>query len=220
MQVRYLGHSAFAVRTGGGRSLLIDPFLTGNPKAAAKPEEFENVDLVLVTHDHDDHLGDAFDICSRTGATFVSMFEVAVLAESKGIQTEPMGVGGGIDVAGLRINMVNAQHSSGAAHPSGFVVEDGGRNAYFAGDTGLFGDMKLIGDFWKLDLAVLPTGDRFTMGPVHAAQAVEFLRPRHVIPCHYATFPSLLPDAKRFVELVGDRARVHALAPGEAMTVE
>jgi L-ascorbate metabolism protein UlaG (beta-lactamase superfamily) len=220
VKVRYLGHSAFDVRTSSGRRLLIDPFLTGNPRAAAAPEEFDAVDLVLATHDHGDHLGDSFDICKRTGATFVSMFEVAVKAEAEGIAVEPMGIGGGIDVAGVRINMVNAQHSSDSAHPSGFVIEDGECRAYFAGDTGLFGDMKILGEIWRLDLAVLPIGDRFTMGPTHAAKAVEWLRARHVIPCHYATFPMLLPDAKRFVELVGDRARVHALAPGETMTVD
>lgn len=220
MEVRYLGHSAFFVRTGSGPTLLIDPFLTGNPKAAAKASDFREVDAVLVTHDHDDHLGDAFDICERTGATFVSMFEVAMQAQEKGITVEPMGVGGAITWRGLRLHMVNAQHSSGVGHPSGFVIEDGTDTAYFAGDTGLFGDMRLIGEIWKLDLAVLPVGDRFTMGPELATRAVEFLRPRHVIPCHYATFDQLLPDARRFVQLVGDRARVHALAPGDTMTVD
>jgi L-ascorbate metabolism protein UlaG (beta-lactamase superfamily) len=215
VQIRYLGHSAFAVRLEDGRILLVDPFLTGNPRAAAKPEDFPRVDVVLASHDHDDHLGDAFTICRRTRALFVGVFELAMRAAAEGIRVEPMSIGGGIDVEGMRVNMVNAQHGSGDGHAGGFVLEVEGKNLYFAGDTALFGDMKLFGELWSLDLAVLPVGDRFTMGPAHAAKAVELLRPRHVIPCHYATFPALLPDANRFVALVGDRANVHALQPGE-----
>jgi L-ascorbate metabolism protein UlaG (beta-lactamase superfamily) len=215
LQIRYLGHSAFAIRLQDGRTMMIDPFLTGNPRAAARPEEFTRVNYVLATHDHDDHLGDSFAICRRTGATFVGVYELAMRAAGEGITVEPMSIGGGIDLPGMRINMVNAQHGSGDGHSGGFVVETEGQAAYFAGDTALFGDMKLLGELWNLDLAVLPVGDRFTMGPAHAAKAVELLRPKHVIPCHYATFPLLLPDADRFVQLVGGRSRVHALAPGE-----
>jgi L-ascorbate metabolism protein UlaG (beta-lactamase superfamily) len=217
VQIRYLGHSAFAVSLADGRTVLVDPFLTGNPRAAAQASDFPSVDLVLLTHDHDDHLGDSFEICRRTGATLVAIFEVAMRAAEEGIEVEPMSVGGGIDLPSMRVNMVNAQHGAGQGHAAGFVVEVEGRNLYFAGDTALFGDMRLFGELWKLDLAVLPVGDRFTMGPVHAAKAVEMLRPTHVVPCHYATFPQLLPDARQFVSLVGDRARVHALAPGETL---
>ncbi|MGQ0720596.1 MAG: metal-dependent hydrolase [Candidatus Eiseniibacteriota bacterium] len=215
MQIRYLGHSGFAVRLRDARTLLVDPFLTGNPRAAAKPGDFVRVDYVLATHDHDDHLGDSFAICRRTEATFVGVYELAMRAASEGITVEPMSIGGGIDVPGMRINMVNAQHGSGDGHSGGFVIETESKAVYFAGDTALFGDMKLFGELWSLDVAVLPVGDRFTMGPAHAAKAVELLRPKHVIPCHYATFPLLLPDASRFVQLVGQRSSVHPLAPGE-----
>lgn len=215
MRIQYLGHSAFAVRLDSGRRLAIDPFLTGNPKAAASPEELLDCDVVLVTHAHDDHVGDAFDLCKRSGATFVGIFELAMKAQEQGVTVEPMSIGGAIDVDGMVVNMVNAQHGADLGHAAGYVLECEGRNLYFAGDTALFSDMKMFGDLWKLDLAVLPVGDRFTMGPAHAARAVRLLRPVNVVPCHYATFPMLRPDATEFVRLVGDDARVHALAPGE-----
>ena len=216
MKIHYLGHSAFTVRLASGRRLAIDPFLTGNPKAAARPEDLLDCDLVLVTHDHNDHLGDAFELCERSGATLVAIFEVAMAAQERGLAVEPMSIGGAIDVGGLVVNMVNAQHGSGTGHAAGFVLEADERNLYFSGDTGLFSDMKLYGDLWKLDLAVLPIGNRFTMGPAHAAHAVKLLRAQHVVPCHYATFPVLVPDANEFVQKVGDTAQVHALAPGES----
>ena len=215
MRIEYLGHSAFALRLAGGRVVVIDPFLTENPRASAKPDDFLESDLILLTHDHPDHLGDSFEMCKKSGATLVAIFETAMRAQAEGIDVEPMGIGGGIDLDGMRVNMVNAQHSCGEGHAAGYVLETEGRSLYFAGDTGLFGDMRLIGELWDLDLAALPVGDRFTMGPDHAARAVDLLRPENVIPCHYATFPVLLPDASRFAELAGDRARIHALAPGE-----
>ncbi|MEZ5063189.1 MAG: metal-dependent hydrolase [bacterium] len=219
MEIQYLGHSAFAVRLGSGRRLAVDPFLTGNPKAAATPADLEDCDTVLVTHDHGDHVGDAFPLCKKTGATLVAMFEVAENAAAEGVKAEPMGVGGAIALGDVVVNMVNAQHSAASGHAAGFVLEAEGRNLYFSGDTGLFGDMRLIGEIWPLDLAVLPVGDRFTMGPKLAARAVEFLGPEHVIPCHYGTFSLLRPDASEFVTRVGNRAKVHALTPGESLSL-
>ncbi|NNE43183.1 MAG: metal-dependent hydrolase [Gemmatimonadetes bacterium] len=220
VRVQFLGHAAFAVFRSEGQVVLVDPWFTHNPSASAKAEDFARVDQVLLTHDHDDHLGDTVEICRRTGATLVAVFETAERLGADGLQVEPMSIGGGIDVDGMRINMVNAQHSSGEGHPAGFVVEVDGKNLYFAGDTGLFRDMKTIAELWELDLAVLPTGDRFTMGPAHAARAVEWLKAKHVIPCHYGTFPIILPDAREFIRLVGDRAQVHALAAGETLELE
>ncbi|GJM45358.1 MAG: UPF0173 metal-dependent hydrolase [Gemmatimonadota bacterium] len=217
MEIQYLGHSAFALRLDSGRRLVIDPFLTGNPLAASQPGDLLDADLILLTHDHDDHLGDSFAMCKESGATLVAIFETAMDAQAQGITVEPMSIGGAIELDGLVIHMVNAQHGAGKGHAAGFVLEADGRNLYFAGDTGLFGDMKLFGELWDLDLAVLPIGDRFTMGPAHAARAVDMLRAKHVIPCHYATFPIIEPDASRFVELAGDLAEVHALAPGERL---
>jgi L-ascorbate metabolism protein UlaG (beta-lactamase superfamily) len=217
MEILYLGHSAFAVRLDSGRRVAIDPFLTGNPRAAARPDDLLDCDLVLVTHDHEDHLGDAFPLCKRSGATLVGIFELAMAAQAEGITVEPMSIGGAIDLDGLVVHMVNAQHGAGQGHAAGFVLESGAHNLYFAGDTALFGDMRLYGDLWDLDVAALPVGDRFTMGPDHASRAVEMLRPRHVIPCHYGTFPILLPDASRFEQLAGDLAEIHSLEPGEKL---
>lgn len=218
MKIRFLGHAAFSVHLDSGRHLLIDPFLTGNPSASAKLDDFPDVDLVLLTHDHDDHgPADAVELCKKSGATLVSSYEIAKWGEEQGLTVEPMGIGGKIDLDGLVVHMVNAQHSTRRGRAAGFVLESDGQTVYFAGDTGLFGDMKLFGEQWDLDLAVLPVGDRFTMGPESAARAVDMLRPKHVIPCHYGTFPIILPDASKFVELAGDLARIHALAPGETL---
>ena len=218
MQIRFLGHSAFTILLESGRRLVLDPFLTGNPLAAAKPDDLLDADLILLTHDHDDHTGDTFDMCKRSGATLVAIAEVAFAAQEEGIAAEPMNIGGKIRPEdGLVIHMVNAQHSAKTGHPAGFVLEAEGKTLYFAGDTGLFGDMKLFAELWKLDLAVLPVGDRFTMGPELAAKAVEWLRPKHVIPCHYGTFPIILPDPDRFVELAADLAEIHPLRPGESL---
>jgi L-ascorbate metabolism protein UlaG (beta-lactamase superfamily) len=217
VEILYLGHSAFALRLASGLRIVVDPFLTGNPKASAKPADLADAGLVLLTHDHDDHLGDTIEICRTSGATLVAMFEVAMWAADQGVEVDPMGIGGAIERDGIVINMVNAQHSAGRGHPAGFVVEADDKNLYFAGDTALFGDMKMLGELWPLDLAVLPVGDRFTMGPRHAARAVELLHPKHVIPCHYATFDLLRPDAAEFARLAGEHARVHVLAPGGAV---
>jgi L-ascorbate metabolism protein UlaG (beta-lactamase superfamily) len=220
VEIRFLGHSAFSVMLDSGRKMLIDPFLTGNPLAAAGPDEFDDHDLVLLTHDHDDHFGDAFAICKRTGATLVAIFETAMRAGDEGITAEPMSVGGAITLDSIVINMVNAQHGAGLGHAAGFVIEAEGKNLYFAGDTALFGDMKLFGELWPLDLAVLPVGDRFTMGPKHAAIAVDYLRPKHVIPCHWGTFPIILPKPDEFVALAQGKADIHPLAPGETLTLD
>ncbi len=220
MEIRFLGHSAFSVKLDSGRGILIDPFLTGNPLASAGPDDFADHDLVLVTHDHDDHIGDAFAICRKTGATLVAIFETAMRAQGEDITVEPMSIGGAIDLDDVIVNMVNAQHGAGEGHAAGYVIEAEGKCLYFAGDTALFGDMKLFGDLWKLDLAVMPVGDRFSMGPRHASRAVDFLRPRHVIPCHWGTFPIILPNADEFVSLVEDKAETHALAPGESLILD
>ncbi len=216
MLVRYLGHSAFEIR--GSKTIYIDPFLTGNPKAAIRLEDVRHADLVLVSHDHEDHLGDAAAICKKTGATFVSTYEIATaLAESAGIAAEGMNIGGGIDLDGVRVNLVHAIHTSPTSDPAGIVLEMDGKVVYHLGDTALFGDMALYAQIWAFDLALVPIGDRFTMGPEMAARAVEFLRPKKVVPMHYDTFPVIRQDPRRFAELVGKRSQVVVLAPGESL---
>lgn len=217
MRVRYLGHSAFEIR--GSRTVYVDPFLTGNPKAPIGLDDVREADLVLVSHDHEDHLGDAAAICKKTGATFVSTYEIACDQAAKaGISVEGMNIGGGIDLpGGVRVNLVQAFHTSSIADPAGIVLEMDGKVIYHLGDTGLFGDMALFAQLWSFDLALVPIGDRFTMGPRMAAKAVEFLRPKKVVPMHYDTFPVIRQDPKRFVELVGGRSQVVVLAPGQGL---
>lgn len=216
MNVLYLGHSAFCLTGDSGHVLLVDPFLTGNPKAVRTQDSFARVDWVFVTHDHDDHLGDSFPLCQRTGATFVGIYETAMKAASLGIPVEPMSIGGTIRPGPWTATMVNAQHGAGQGHAAGYVLQWEGRTIYFAGDTALFSDMKMYGELWTIDLAVLPIGDRFTMGPEHAAKAVEWLRPGHVVPCHYGTFPLIAVDPQKFQDSVGSLATVHVLAPGQS----
>jgi L-ascorbate metabolism protein UlaG (beta-lactamase superfamily) len=214
VKITFLGHAAVLIE--GSKTVLVDPFLTGNPVASITPDDVKKCDLVIVTHDHGDHLGDAFDICKKTGAVLVSVHELAVTAESSGIKAEGMNVGGTIDAAGVTIHMTTAQHSSEHGHQVGVVLELDGHSLYHAGDTGLFSDMKLIGEFLKPELAFLPIGDRYTMGERSAAKAVEFLGVSKVIPIHYGTFPILTGDPQRFADLTEGKAEVVVLKPGES----
>ncbi len=226
MKVTWLGHAAFEVELDGV-NILIDPFLSGNPKAAKSPDEVEP-DLVLVTHGHGDHLGDAVDICKRTGATLVAIYEIAVYAQSQGVENvEEMNIGGTIEVEGLKITQVPALHSSeivedgeivAGGTPTGYVVRGSDGSFYHAGDTGVFKDMEIIGELYEPKVAMLPIGSRFTMGPEEAALAVEMLEPEVVIPMHYGTFPPIEVDPEEFVKEVEDRGldvEVVVLEPGE-----
>ncbi len=215
MEARYLGHSAVILK--GSRTIVIDPFLTGNPVAAIEAKEITEADFVIATHDHMDHLGDSFEICKRTGATFVAAFEVAESAEALGIAIEPMGIGGSIESKGVRFSMTNAAHTSHLAAPTGIIVEMDGKTVYHMGDTGLIPDFALLPEFFSIDLAFVPIGDRFTMGAPSAAKAVAMCGAEIAVPVHYATWPLLDSTAVRFVESVGGRADVRVLAPGESI---
>lgn len=218
MEITWLGHSAVMIK--GSKTVYIDPFLTGNPAAAASSEDIAEADGVIVTHDHGDHLGDAFAICKKTGATLFSIHEIAAAAEAEGITAEGMNIGGSVTSAGLTVHMVQALHSAERGDPAGVVVELDGRNIYHAGDTGLTYDMKLIGEFFHPDLSFLPIGDRYTMGPPSAAKAVEFTQTKRVIPIHFGTFPIVSGDPEEFKRLVGDKADVIILKPGETYTLD
>ena len=158
-------------------------------------------DLVIVTHDHGDHKGDSFDICKRTGATLVSVHEVAVQAEEQGIPTEGMNIGGTVETSGVIVHMVQALHSSETGDPTGVVLELDGQKLYHAGDTGLTYDMKIIGEFFHPDLSFIPIGDRYTTGIGSATKAVEFVQTKKVIPIHYGTFPIVSADPEEFKRL-------------------
>lgn len=214
MEITWLGHSA--VKIEGSKTVFIDPFLTGNPAACTSPDAITQADVVIVTHHHGDHLGDAFEICKCTGAVLVGVHEIAVEAESKGIPAEGMNIGGTIETKGVIIHMVQAWHSAEKGDPTGVVIELDGKTLYHAGDTGLTYDMKLIAEFFSPDLSFIPIGDRYTMGVPSATKAVEFTQTKKVIPIHYGTFPIVEADPEDFKKRVGDMAEVIILKPGES----
>ncbi len=225
LTITWLGHAAFSLKTPGGKTLLTDPWYTGNPSFPenAKPKQ---ADVILVSHGHSDHITDAAAMARTTGATVVGIFEVTSWLGTKGVQNlEPMNKGGTIEVKGLRVTMTDALHSSSfdengivyLGEPAGYVVRlENDQSFYFAGDTALFSDMKLIGELYKPDIAFLPIGDRFTMGPDTAAMAARWLGVRQVVPMHYGTFPLLTGTPAKFKEhLAGSDIQVLELQPGE-----
>ena len=217
MEIKFLGHSGFFI--SGSKKIYIDPFLTGNPNAAISPDDINEADYMIVTHGHGDHLGDAYQICKNTGATLVAIHEIAVDAEAQGIKAEGMNRGGSIKLDGITVHMTDAKHSSEPGHECGVVIEMDGKKIYHSGDTGLFIDMKLIGEFLKPDLAILPIGDRYTMGIESAVRAVQYIGAPKVIPMHYNTFPIIEADPNLFKEKVGNNAEVIILNPGEKTTL-
>jgi L-ascorbate metabolism protein UlaG (beta-lactamase superfamily) len=227
LAITWLGHSTFIVRTPGGRRILFDPWLTGNPSCPDAHKRPPQVDVILVSHGHFDHIDDLLSVARETGATVVGIFELCDWLGRKGIQqVSPMNKGGSQEVAGLRITMTDARHSSGyvdngqmiyMGEPAGYVIRlEDGRSLYYAGDTCLFGDMRLIGEMYRPEIAFLPIGDRFTMDPAAAARACELLGVRQVVPMHWGTFPLLTgtpADLRRLVEPAG--VQVLELKPGE-----
>ncbi|MBX3071821.1 MAG: metal-dependent hydrolase [Thermomicrobiales bacterium] len=205
----YLGHSAFLL-DDGSTTVMIDPFLTGNPVATASADAF-SPGAILLTHAHNDHIGDTVEIAKRAGSQVIATFEIAEWLGSQGVEKATGGnTGGTVPFKGGSVKFFPAFHTSSYSFegqrvaiglPTGLVVRFGGKTIYFAGDTALFSDMKLIGDE-GLDAAVLPIGDYFTMGPSDALRAVTFLSPGIVVPCHYNTFPPIRQDAQAFKEQV------------------
>ena len=214
----YYGHATFLLDDGTSK-VLTDPFLTGNPLAAIQADEAE-CDYILLTHAHGDHLGDAPAIAKRTGAMVLGIpevLDVCLQAESD-IKTHGMNIGGSVKLPFGKVRMTMALHSSGVAGgiACGYVIQIGGINVYFAGDTALFSDMKLIGQKDPLDYAVLPIGDNYTMGLEDAALAAQWLNTKNVIPIHYNTWPVIAQEAGRYKEVTEGmtRAAVHIVEPG------
>lgn len=216
-KVTWFGHASFKIEVVG-KTVLIDPWLDENPASPVKASEIDRADIVYVTHDHGDHMGDALNICKRKNATFVSTFELGNFASENGVKdVVGLNIGGCAEVKGVNFYMVQAFHTCSRGAPTGVVVEAEGKRVYHAGDTGLFGDMKLIGQIYKLDLALLPIGGYYTMGASEAAEAVKLLKPKAVIPMHYRTFPVLAQSADEFAKKVKGKApkvKVVVLNPG------
>lgn len=226
LAITWLGHSTFLIRTPGGKRLLFDPWLRANPACPEALKKPVKADVILVSHGHADHLDDVVACARDSAAPVVAIFELCDWLGRKGLQQlAPMNKGGSVDIAGLRVTMTDARHSSGyvdngqmvyLGEAAGFVVglEDG-RAIYFAGDTGLFGDMRLIGEIYRPTIAFLPIGDRFTMGPADAARACGMLGVRQVVPMHWGTFPMLTGTPAELKSLVPAGVDVLELKPGE-----
>lgn len=220
------GHACWTV-TSDNAMLLIDPFLSDNPTADIGPDDVDP-DYILISHGHFDHVGDAVAIARRTGATVISTFEVVNYCQEQGVEKgHGMNIGGGYNFPFGRVQLTIAHHTSMLPDGSyggdacGFLITTGGVTIYDAADTALFGDMKLYGEMHEIDVALLPIGDNFTMGPRDALQAVKFLRPKVVIPMHYNTFDLIAQDAEAWARQVEDESdsRVVVLKPGEGYTV-
>ncbi|MBW2059050.1 MAG: metal-dependent hydrolase [Deltaproteobacteria bacterium] len=230
-ELTWLGHSAFRIVSSEGLKILVDPWLTGNPKAASGVENTGKIDLILVTHGHADHLGDTLEIARNTGAQVVCMPEVSQYLTGKGLTNlVGMNKGGTYRFREIEITMVHAIHSSSIVEqdriiylgdPAGYVVTlESGFAVYHAGDTGVFKDMEIIGDLYHPGLALLPIGSHYVMGPREAAYACRLLRPSYVVPMHYGTFPVLTGTPERFVEEMADlpSTEVIVLEPGDTLT--
>lgn len=228
VKVTWYGQSAFGLEADG-KSVLIDPFLSGNPAHKTDPSSV-SPGTILLTHAHNDHVGDTVDIAKRAGSTVIATFELANFIGSQGVENAVGGNHGGtIAFDGGTAKFTPAWHTSSYEHngqvvapgvPAGYVVRFGGKTMYFSGDTALFMDMQLIADE-DLDLAVIPIGDHFTMGPKDAVKAAKFLRAGTVIPCHYNTFPAIEQDANAFKAEVEQEtaSKVVVLAPGESTEI-
>jgi L-ascorbate metabolism protein UlaG (beta-lactamase superfamily) len=223
-RLTFHGHSAFELKTSKGTRIMFDPWLDQNPAADIKTRDVDNLDYILVSHGHGDHFGDVVELAKKTDATVLATFELVTLCQSQGVKNgHGMSVGGGYRFPFGYAKLTPALHgtgidgSSGSVHstmPNGWWVDLGDARVYHAGDTALLTDMQLLQG--KVDIALLPIGDNFTMGPEDAARAVEFIKPRVVIPMHYNTFDVIKQDPQEFKRMVGKRAEVVILKPGES----
>lgn len=233
-QIQFLGHATFKVTTPEGRIIIVDPWLTNNPFIPEKDKVQDKVDLFLITHGHDDHFDSHMpEIIDRTGAKVIANSAVRWYMYEKGVNPasiEEMNLGGTISLLDVQVTMVNAFHTSHInvteqkmTHPhnaNGYVLHlSDGVRIYFAGDTCIFSDMKLIGDIYKPTIAALPIGDRYTMGPLEASHAIRLLGVKHVIPFHYGTYGQLVGRPETLIELTKDvnSLQIHILNAGEIL---
>lgn len=226
MKITYHGHSFVQIKSGE-KMILIDPFITGNALTEIRVEDLQP-DAIIVTHGHGDHIGDTVELAKRSNALIISNFEIASYLGCLGLKTHGMNIGGAYQFDFGRIKFTQAFHSSSfiteqkeiiyLGMPMGVLFMNEGKTIYHAGDTGLFSDMKLIGERHPIDVAFLPIGDNFTMGPDDATYAASLLKAKAIVPIHYNTFPPIKQDPKRFVQMLEDGNGL-ILNPGDAMEI-
>lgn len=229
-KLTWLGHSAFRINTPSGKVIVIDPWVQSNPMCPEPLKKFARLDTMLITHGHFDHIADAVDLGKQFKPQIAAIYETGAWLESKGVtKVSAMNKGGSQTVGEIEVTMVNAIHSCGikdgdqiiyGGEACGYIIRlPGGLTVYHAGDTAVFGDMKIISELYKPDVALLPIGDFYTMGPREAALAIRLLGVLHVVPMHFGTFPALAGRPERLRELTDDilGLEIHALKPGESI---
>lgn len=230
IKLTWLGHATTLIETPGGKKVIIDPWVMNNPSTPANYKSFDQVDVLLCTHGHGDHIGDAVQLGRKHNPKAVGVYELCLWLQKKGVQQiMPMNKGGSQKVGDLYVTMVHADHSCGieddgqiiyGGEPCGYVIQfENGVKIYHAGDTNVFGDMQIIHELYQPDLALLPIGDVFTMGPREAAYACKLLKPKAVVPMHFGTFPLLTGTPQELGRRIQDMGiELHALKPGETLS--
>lgn len=230
IRIKWLSHAGFIITSTSGKVVITDPFIEGNQLCPIKVKDIKSADVVLVSHDHGDHVGSAVDIAKKTGAIICAAPETTArfqkelgLPSQNAVFGAGMNIGASAEIKGITITMTQAFHSSATGCCAGFIIKlENGTTLYHAGDTGIFSSMQLLGEFYNIDVAFLPIGGVYTMDSMQAAKAVKLLNVKMVIPMHYKTWPLLEQDAGRFVELANKEApktKVVVLEPGQEYTI-
>ncbi len=226
LKITWLGHATVLIQSAGGTTVLVDPFIEQNPKYPKSYELPAKIDYILLTHGHGDHISDAAPVAKKHGSTVVAIYELADYVAKQGVEkTVGMNLGGTVEIGDITAGMVDARHSSGAQDSTGthyvgvaagyVIMPRGGPVLYHAGDTHVFGDMRLIGELYRPEVAMLPIGGHFTMGPREAAMAVRYLGAKTVLPLHWGTFPMLTGTPAELKKLVDDGVKVVEWSPGD-----
>lgn len=230
IKLTWLGHATFLIESPEGKKILIDPWVMNNPMTPADKKKFDNIDVMLCTHGHGDHIGDAVELAKKHDPKVVGVYELCLWMNKKGAkQIMPMNKGGSQEVGDVYVTMVHADHSCGieddgqiiyGGEPCGYVITfKNGLKIYHAGDTNVFGDMQLIHELYQPDIVMLPVGDVFTMGPREAAHACKLLKPKAVIPMHFGTFPLLTGTPQELERRIKDMGvELHTMKPGESLS--